>query len=78
MGERQAYYDRRRLGTEEPMRYFSSISDGMAQSHNELPWRGNLASFPIKLECHLQGVLVHGKHLLLYRTLGLEMRLFLA
>ena len=63
MGERKKYYHRRHLGLTRIKEYLSTISDGMAQLHNELPWRANLAQFTNKLRCHLLGFLVHGKRL---------------
>jgi hypothetical protein len=55
MGERQTYYARRQQAISDPKNYFSTISDGMAQAHNELPHRANLQQFKHKLPCHLQG-----------------------
>ena len=68
MGQRQVYYTRRFLSISQPEQFLSTISDGMAQLHNELPHRANLAPFSHKLKCHLQGVIVHGKRFQIYRT----------
>lgn len=68
MGEREEYYRQRRLACEDPYNYMSFISDGMAQTHTQLPWNGNIRGFSECLPQHLQGVLVHGSELLLLRT----------
>jgi len=41
MGERREYAVRKLSAITMPMRYLSIISDGMAQSHCQLPWLGN-------------------------------------
>ena len=40
----------------------------MQQAHCQLPYRGNMAPFPVLLPQHLQGVLVHGRSTEIYRT----------
>lgn len=53
----------------EPQSYLSIITDGMAQSHCQLPWLGNLSSFNKScLPQHIQGVMMHGRKILLFRT----------
>jgi len=68
MGERLQYYHRRHDAETFPTTVWSAISDGMAQAHNMLPHLGNLATFSNPLPQHLQGVLVHGVRMLVYRT----------
>ena len=69
MGERLIYYGHRIMRSDAVGNSFVSIiMDGMAQSHNELPWNANLEQFPKKFAQHLQGVLEHGKAFRLYRT----------
>ena len=60
MKERHAYYMRRYQAITFKHKFMSIIVDGMAQSHNELPWCRNMHNFPHKLSQHLQGVLDHG------------------
>ena len=67
MGERQTYYHRRHLGQVYPSEYLSLITDGMAQQHCILPWMKGLNS-PVDIKQHLQGTLVHGKSIVIYRT----------
>jgi len=67
MGERLAYYNRRMLGEQMQEEYLSVISDGMAQHHCQLPWSANLNSLRT-LPHHIQGVLMHGRKLNMYRT----------
>ena len=40
----------------------------MAQDHCELPHLGRQATFPKRLDQHLQGVLIHGRRFFLHRT----------
>lgn len=68
MGERRIYYEQRRLACEEPDKYMSIISDGMAQNHTVLPWLGNQKMFSSTYTQHLQGILVHGREMLVYRS----------
>ena len=68
MGERLKYSQRRQESKQFPRNYLSFISDGMAQSHCVLPHLGNLSSFGNPLPQHLQGILVHGRGLNMYRT----------
>ena len=51
-----------------PSEFVSIVTDGMAQTHCNLPWLGNLAQFSQCLKQHLQGVLCHGRVLTIYRT----------
>lgn len=51
----------------EPHNYLSLITDGMAQSHCVLPWLKNLSSLK-PLTQHIQGVIVHGRKNIFYRT----------
>lgn len=55
MGEREQYAARIRDAMNNPGLFCSIISDGMAQSHCELPYFGNSYSFPEPLTQHFQG-----------------------
>jgi hypothetical protein len=48
--------------------YLSIVTDGMAQQHCLLPWLANLSQFPKYLPQHLQGVMIHGRLLRMFRT----------
>ena len=61
---RHCYYERRHKACSRPDLYYSSISDGMAQLHTELPVRANVQQFNHKLKCHLQGYI--GKNVIYY------------
>jgi len=65
MGERREYYKRRAEGILPG--FLSLITDGMAQLHCILPWLKGKAQ-PCNLKQHLQGTLVHGKRIFIYRT----------
>jgi hypothetical protein len=71
MGERMAYAERiiqacqLRTGDQG---FLSINTDGMAQNHCKLPWLGNLAGFADPLPQHIQGVLIHSKGQMMYRT----------
>ena len=67
MGERASYYRRRGDAKENPRKYCSIITDGMAQSHTILPWLKNLDSFSHTIDQHLQGVIQHGQWINIYR-----------
>jgi hypothetical protein len=68
MGERIAYAARRNKAVMERSRYMSTISDGMAQSHNMLPHFGNQNQWNDGLPQHLQGILNHNRGINVYRT----------
>ena len=68
MGERLCYYGRRLLAQQQPHLYFSSIGDGMNQGHSILPWMRNQATLSDSLTQHLQGMLIHGRKMVIYRT----------
>lgn len=52
-----------------PYNYASIISDGMAQSHCQLPWQKNLSGNLPTLKQHIQGVILHGwRPTIFYRT----------
>ena len=69
MGERAAYHTRKGLAESCPPKYCSIISDGMAQSHCEVPWFANNNSWNNRaLPQHLQGCLNHGRNFTVYRT----------
>lgn len=48
--------------------HLSIVSDGMAQNHCKLPWLANLHGASKTLAQHIQGVIVHGRTTLLFRT----------
>lgn len=64
MGERQGYWERRLSAVRDPINVLSTISDGMQQSHNQLPHQSGAGSQHIQqqLDIHLQGVISHGKN----------------
>lgn len=43
------------------------VSDGMAQNHCRLPWLANMSKIK-EIVQHIQGVIVHGRKTILYRT----------
>ena len=67
MGERRTYYERRLEAELNPRQYLSTISDGMQQNHCQLPWLAHMKMPPVNLKQHLQGVLMHGKAMTIYR-----------
>ena len=68
MGEREGYYMRRHLAMQEPWKYLSTITDGMQQNQCLLPWYGHKKQPPRHLKQHLQGILMHGRQLRIYRS----------
>ena len=70
MGERMEYSIRKSASLNFSKEYLSLITDGMAQSHCELPHLGQIASCGVgsKLSQHLQGVLLHGRGMFIYRS----------
>jgi hypothetical protein len=40
----------------------------MAQAHCKLPWMANLAGVSKTLPQHIQGLIIHGRTTILYRT----------
>ena len=68
MNERIEYAKRRTAAETLPSQYLSIISDGMAQNHCHLPHLGNQDTFNDPFPQHLQGVLLHGRKLKIYRT----------
>ena len=68
MSERMTYSFRRDRAIAEPSKYLSLISDGMAQNHCQLPYLGNQDNWSEYFPQHLQGVLLHGRHMRMYRT----------
>ncbi len=51
-----------------PHNYLSLVTDGMAQSHCVLPWQKNLAKAVTPISQHIQGVIMHGRKNIFYRT----------
>ena len=68
MSERMTYANRSQLAMQMPQQHLSLISDGMAQTHCILPWLGNITLLGKGCAQHLQGVLLHGRKLVIYRT----------
>jgi hypothetical protein len=68
MGERIEYSKRRTQAHNFGTTFLSMITDGMAQTHCELPHFGQIASTSSKFSQHLQGVLLHGRGMIVYRT----------
>jgi len=68
MNERLEYCKRRTLAIQFPKLYLSLISDGMAQSHCQLPHLGNMTTFNAHLKQHIQGLIAHGRGLYMHRT----------
>lgn len=68
VGERRAYYDRRVEAQLTRHMFLSTIADGMQQNHCFLPWFGNTKMPPVHIKQHLQGVLMHGHNMTVYRT----------
>jgi hypothetical protein len=67
MNERTLYYARRWKGIYQPKKFLSIITDGMAQSHCQLPYYANVEQAE-NLPQHLQGVMAHGRFINIYRT----------
>ena len=67
MGERLSYYDKRNEALLYPSTVWSLIGDGMAQQHCQLPYLAGLKDID-QLPQHLQGMLIHGKLMQVYRT----------
>ena len=68
MGEREGYYARRHQAMMEPWNFLSTITDGMQQNRCLLPWYGHKKQPPKHLKQHLQGILMHGRQLRIYRS----------
>ena len=67
MNERRIYYERRWKACQDPTKFLSIITDGMAQVHCQLPYYANVEQGDT-LPQHLQGVLAHGRFLNIYRA----------
>jgi hypothetical protein len=68
MAERRTYYDRRQEAKLTPGLFLSTIADGMQQNHCTLPWLGNRKMPNEHIKQHLQGILMHGCGMNVYRT----------
>ena len=70
MSDRALYNERKKLSELYPNEYLSIITDGMQQTHCELPYSGNRYSHGAnKLKQHLQGITTHFRRTRMYRTL---------
>ena len=74
-----SYYERRAQAMQIPLEYLSLITDGMTQLHCILPFmKGKVQPSNINLNQHLQGTLVHGQGIFIYRTFNnVKVRLIL-
>tara|TARA_B100001971_G_C17818943_1_gene347915 strand:- start:4 stop:384 length:381 start_codon:yes stop_codon:yes gene_type:complete len=68
MQERMEYHSRIEQARRFPNMFWSSVSDGMAQNHTRLPHHKDQYEFKPNLPQHLQGFLVHGRMMNIYRT----------
>ncbi len=68
MGERLTYYTRRNRGEQLKHSYLSLITDGMQQTHCAVPYLGNVSNAVDSVPHHVQGIIVHGKKIKMYRT----------
>ena len=59
MGERLMYSLRKSAALNRSKEYLSIITDGMTQSHSELPHFRHVASCSSKFFQYLQGILLH-------------------
>ena len=70
MADRNLYQQRKKNSEMYPNLYMSIITDGMQQTHCELPYSGNKVPTGVnKLKQHLQGVTTHFRRTRMYRTL---------
>ena len=69
MRDRDLYSQRKKLAELYPSQYLSMITDGMQQTHCELPYSGNQLTCSNKLKQHLQGITAHFRRTRMYRTL---------
>ena len=70
MRDRDMYAQRKKLAELYPNQYLSIITDGMQQTHCELPYSGNKIPTGVnKLKQHLQGITSHFRRTRMYRTL---------
>lgn len=68
MQERMEYHNRIEQARRYGNMFWSSISDGMAQNHSRLPHHKDQYEFNPNLPQHLQGFLIHGQRVNMYRT----------
>ena len=70
MRDRDLYAQRKKLAELYPRQYLSLITDGMQQTHCELPYSANRQTHGVnKLKQHLQGVTTHYRRTRMFRTL---------
>ena len=70
MADRNLYQHRKKQSEIYPQLYMSIITDGMQQTHCELPYSGNkVPTGANKLKQHLQGVTTHFRRTRMYRAL---------
>jgi hypothetical protein len=68
MQERHHYYTRAERAVHDPDHYISCISDGMASNKCVCPADKDRYEFKPHLKMHIQGVLMHGRRLDIYRS----------
>ena len=68
MKDRSLYDARRGFAAKKPKEALSLITDGMQQTHCELPYSANRYPHSNKLKQHLQGITCHGRRTKMYRT----------
>jgi hypothetical protein len=61
MNERYAYYNWIEEAEANPEEVLSCIGDGMAQTHTQCPYLGNLSKITSPLEQKIQGIIDHGR-----------------
>ena len=69
MSDRLLYGERKKQSQLYPTVYLSLITDGMQQTHCELPYSGNTVQHANKVKQHLQGVTSHFRRTKMYRTM---------
>ena len=70
MADRNLYQQRKKFSEMYPNLYMSLITDGMQQTHCELPYSGNKVPSGVnKLKQHLQGITTHYRRTRMFRTL---------
>lgn len=69
MDDRLLYHKRVEQAIHQPMEVLSIITDGMQQTHTELPYSANQRPHENKVKQHLQGITTHGKRTRMFRTI---------
>ena len=69
MEDRLLYHKRMEQAILGPTEVLSIITDGMQQTHTELPYSANQRPHENKVKQHLQGITTHGKRTRMFRTI---------